>query len=167
MNHSFKCHCEPVYIGTSSFCFRAFFSSIFTVRKRSCGKVIFLHLSVSHSVHRGDTLPRQVPPSGRYTPRAGTPPPPWQVFPLPPGQVHPPGQVYPPGRYTPRQVHPPRQVHHPPGRYTPQAGTPTPPRQSLQRTVRILLECFLVKIIVRIRNSDLHFFFFNSSVAEL
>ena len=28
-------------------------SSIFTARKRSCGKVLFLHQSVSHSVHRG------------------------------------------------------------------------------------------------------------------
>ena len=51
-----------------------------------------------------------------------------------------PGQV-PPGSHTPRQLHPPRQVH-------PQAGT-TPearpaPRRSLQWTVRILLECFLV-----------------------
>ena len=26
---------------------------IVTTRKRSCGKVMFLHLSVSHSVHRG------------------------------------------------------------------------------------------------------------------
>ena len=26
---------------------------VFTVRKRSCGKVMFSHLSVSHSVHRG------------------------------------------------------------------------------------------------------------------
>ena len=126
MNHSFKCHCEPVYIGTSSFCFRAFFSSIFTVRKRSCGKVIFLHLSVSHSVHRGihsqDRYPLgQVHPPGRYTPSpmAGIPP--------PPGQVHPPGQVYPPGRYTPRQVHPPRQVHHPPSAGTPLRQVPPTP----------------------------------------
>ena len=29
------------------------FNLLFTVRKRSCGKVMFLHLSVSHSVHRG------------------------------------------------------------------------------------------------------------------
>ena len=47
---------------------------IVTVRKRSWGKVMFLHLSVSHSVHRGgvcpsacwDTPPRQTPP--RQTP---------------------------------------------------------------------------------------------------
>ena len=60
--------------------------------------------------------------------------PPWQVH--PPGREHPPpragttpGQVH-AGRYTPRQVHPSGQVH--------------PPQRSLQRTVRILLECFLV-----------------------
>ena len=60
---------------------------------------MFLHLSVSHSVHRGSTwagtAPRQVP-QGRYTPYlAGTPP----------GQVHPQAGT-PPGRYTPWQVHP-------------------------------------------------------------
>ena len=40
-------------------------------------KVMFLHLSVSHSVHRGEYLgrytPRQVHSPGRYTPLAGTP----------------------------------------------------------------------------------------------
>ena len=30
---------------------------IFTVRKRSCGKVMFLHLFVSHSIHRGGVHP--------------------------------------------------------------------------------------------------------------
>ena len=47
---------------------------IVTVRKRSCGKVMFLHLSVSHSVHRGGCLPGgcipactgQTPPPGRH-----------------------------------------------------------------------------------------------------
>ena len=29
----------------------------FNVRKRSCWKVMFLHLSVSHSVHRGGVYP--------------------------------------------------------------------------------------------------------------
>ena len=68
-------------------------------------KVMFLHLSVSHSVHGGGrcTCSRGVcllwgvtcPPPSRYAP-AGTPP----------GQVHP---IHPPpGRYTPLgQVHPP------------------------------------------------------------
>ena len=62
-------------------------------------KVMFLHSSVSHSVHRGVHQ---------------------QVHPL--GQVHPPGQVHTqvgtPGRYTP-------QAGTPPGRYTPQADTPS------------------------------------------
>ena len=69
-------------------------------------KVMFLHLSVSHSVHRGSTW-------------AGTPP----------GQV-PPRQVHPPGRYTPLGRYP--LGSNPLGRYPPtRAGTPqagTPPR---------------------------------------
>ena len=83
-------------------------------------KVMFLHLSVSHSVHRGSTWagtpPGRYTPLGkytpdRYTPLAGTPPP---------------RQVHPPDRYTPQQVHPPGQVHplgavHA-GRYGQQAG---------------------------------------------
>ena len=51
-----------------------------TVRKRSCGKVMFLHLSVSHSVHRGGCLPQCML---GYTPRQK---PPWTD---PPGQTHP------------------------------------------------------------------------------
>ena len=71
---------------------------------------MFLHLSVSHSVHRGEYLGRY-PPPGRYTsPLAGTSP----------------------GRYTPLSRYTPRQVH-PLGRYTPQACTPqvgtAPPNQ--------------------------------------
>ena len=56
-------------------------------------KVMFLHLSVSHSVHRGSTWAGT--PLGRYTPQAGTPL----------------------GRYTPWQVHP--LAGTPPGRYSP------------------------------------------------
>ena len=72
---------------------------IVTVRNSSCGKVTFLHFSVSHSLHTGgggvaDTAPRQTPP----------------------------------GRHTPLGRHPP------------------PHRWPLQRTVRILLECILVRI---------------------
>ena len=75
-------------------------------------KVMFLHLSLSHSVHRGGGVPGQVHPPDRYTPL---------------------------GRYTPRQAHPlvrytpqdrytfPWQVH-PLGRYTPLVGSP--PRSS-------------------------------------
>ena len=71
-----------------------------TVRKRSYGKVMFLHQSVSHSVHRGVYLSAC-------------------------SDTHPP-----PGRHTP-----------PPGQ------TPPPPADGhcSGRTVRILLECFLVK----------------------
>ena len=68
-------------------------------------KVMFLHLSVSHSVHRGEYL-------GRYPPQAGTPT----------------GQVHPLGRYTPCAGTPPFAgtppwVGTPPlGRYTCHAG---------------------------------------------
>ena len=56
---------------------------MFTIRKRSCRKVMFLHLSVSHSIHRGvsglvhvgDTQPPgQTPPSGQTPFWADTPP---------------------------------------------------------------------------------------------
>ena len=43
---------------------------IFTVRKRSCGKVMFLHLSVSHSVHGGVSTSVH---AGIHTPQADTP----------------------------------------------------------------------------------------------
>ena len=69
---------------------------------------------VSTSVHGGIHTPWQVPP------RAGTPP---AVTPL--------------GRYTPWEAHP--EEAHPP------RNTPSPTcRRSLQWTVGILLECFLV-----------------------
>ena len=54
--------------------------------QRSWGKVIFLHLSVSHSVHRGSVHPLsgQTPPLGRH--------PPWQTPPLrSAGGTHPTG----------------------------------------------------------------------------
>ena len=99
--------------------------------QRRCSKVMFLHLTVSLSVHRGvclkacwDIPPRQVHP---------------QVG-IPPGQVHP-----------PRQVHPTPLAGTPQSRYTPLAGTPqgryTPLQWSLQWTVHILLECFLVVMV--------------------
>ena len=85
-------------------------------------KVMFLHLSVSHSVHRRGFTSRYTPlgrynPLGRYTPQVGTH---WQVHPL--------GRYTPPGRYTLLAGTPPRQVHPlwagtPLGRYTPWAGT--------------------------------------------
>ena len=84
--------------------------------------VMFLHLSVSHSVHRGRGVPGQVPtPSqvhpllGRYTRSwAGTPP--GSYTPL---NRHTPGRYTPWAGTPPRHVHPPEQVH-------PRAGTPHP-----------------------------------------
>ena len=52
------------------------FMDIFTVRKRSCGKVMFLHLSVSHSGHRGVYSSMH---GGRHTPWADSP---WANTPL-------------------------------------------------------------------------------------
>ena len=134
---------------------------------------MFLHLSVSHSVHGGCLgrcppeqvhpragapwsryTPGQVPPPGtplfgqvplhrQVHPLAGTPP---GRYPTPPPAGTPPGPGTPPGRYTYWAGTPP------PGRYKqvhPLAGTPppgryTPPdRRLLLRTVRILLECIL------------------------
>ena len=47
---------------------------LFTVHNSSCGKVMFLHLPVSHSVHRGEGVPATG--SGECTPPcADTPPP--------------------------------------------------------------------------------------------
>ena len=123
---------------------------------------MFLHLSVSHSVHRGWSTwagihgtrytPGRYIPGTRYIPR--------QVHPR--HQVHPPDQVHPPRtRYPPDQVHalgpgtlpkpgtspgtryPPDQV--PPWNQVHPPGPDTPPcRRLLLRTVRILLECILV-----------------------
>ena len=119
---------------------------------------------VCHSVNRGGVPDQAHPPSGRYTPRAGTPPL-WQVHPpgryTPPSgrytpspwQVHPPSGRYtplagtPPGRYTPPlagtppwQVHPlagtPPGRYTPPSRYTPPAGTPSPGRYTPPRSSR-------------------------------
>ena len=54
---------------------KLFFSReiIFTARKRSCGKVMFLHLSVIHSLHRGRRCVSQhvmgmYTPLGRHSP---------------------------------------------------------------------------------------------------
>ena len=80
--------------------------------------------------------PGQVHPLGRYTPWAGTPP----------------GSYTPLSRYTPSRYTPPPPRKHtplPPGStplrevHTP-GSTPPTLRWSLQRMVRILLECFLV-----------------------
>ena len=97
---------------------------IFTVRNSSCGKVMFLHLSVI--LFTGGSV-------WSDTPRARHPP----------GR-HPLGR-YPPWADPPRQTHPPPWQTHPLGSHTPARW-----KRPLQRTVRILLECILVccKIIV-------------------
>ena len=126
-------------------------------------KVIFLHLSVIHSVHRG----------GSASVHAGIPPPPDQT---PPPQIrHPTNQADPPGtrqtpldhtppltrqnppwtRQTPQIRHPPRPGRHPPGPGRPpnQADPPWIRHHLLgnrlqhtvcEQPVRILLECILV-----------------------
>ena len=62
--------------------------------QRSCGKVMFLHLSVSHSVHEGVSA----------SVHAG---------------IHPPADT-PPGSY--KHTHTPLAATHTPGRYTPLPG---------------------------------------------
>ena len=91
-------------------CSYLFSRGIISARNRSYGKVMFLHLSVSHSVHRGG----------------------WQTHPLgshPPGQTHPLSrQPLPPRRHDPRQTLPWADtpwVDTPP-RQTPWADTPPP-----------------------------------------
>ena len=91
-----------------------------TVRNSSCGKVTFSHLSVILLI---EEVSGQTAPPGRHPPRQ-TPP----LGRRPLGR-HPSGQTPPLGR-------------HPLG-----AGQTSPlPRQPLQRTVRILLECILVPL---------------------
>ena len=88
---------------------------LITARKRSCGKVILLHQSVSHSAHRrrgstqplGRHSPWQTPP--RHTPQADTP---LSRHP-PPGQTPPQADSFlgrhPPWAHTPG-CRPPRQT---------------------------------------------------------
>ena len=97
-------------------------------RQRSCGKVMFLHLSVSHSVHRGradmgETPPnrhltgRQPPPRhpSRHTPQAdtlaGT-----RLRQTPPSR-HPPADIL--ADTLPRQTPSPGRHQHPLGRHPP------------------------------------------------
>ena len=102
-------------------------------------KVMFLHLSVNHSVHGGGrgtlagTPHWAGTPPGRYTtPWAGTPP----------NRYTSPQAGKPPGRYPPWADTPPGQVHPPPGRYTPPGNACWDTVN--KRAVRILLECILV-----------------------
>ena len=82
---------------------------IITGRNEAVAKVIFLHLSVIHSVHRG-VLPQCMlgyPPPRTRPPRDQTTPgtrPPWDQTPprtRPPWTRHPPEQTPPPGADTP------------------------------------------------------------------
>ena len=121
--------------------------NIFTGRNEVVTKVMFLHVSVIHSVHGGspENLPpprtRQTPPRTKENPPQG------------PGR-HPPR----PRRTPPDQGEPPpdKGEHPPPGpgRHThPRTKeNPPPPGRRLQHTVnerpvRILLECILVILV--------------------
>ena len=53
--------------------FRETFHYIFTVRKRSCGKVMFLRACVKNSVHRGWVSTPPADPPGRHSHWADTP----------------------------------------------------------------------------------------------
>ena len=110
--------------------------------QRSCGKVMCLHLSVYHSVHRGSVC---------HTPSADTPP----------GQT-PPGQT--PPEQTPPSGHTPTLGHtHPWGTHPPS----THPLSSAcwdrinKWAVHILLECMLVTALCLIfrLSTNLHFKF--------
>ena len=121
---------------------------IFTVCKGSCGKVMFLHLSLSHSVHEGGgvvvsaSVHAGIHPLGRpphdptkcmlgYTPPLSAC---WNTH------THPAQCMLdthnPPLPSAWWDTHPPTQC---------MVGyIPPSPRRPLQRTVRILLECILV-----------------------
>ena len=124
---------------------------IFTVHKRSCGKVMFVHLSVSNSVHRGVVCPvhagihppGQTPPhhspkhtplrstsmephpiSQAHTPRSTpgtTPSSPWKHTHPHPLEAHPPPRSTPARSTPPRSTHPPRS---PRPKHTPQKHPP-------------------------------------------
>ena len=123
---------------------------IITSRNEVVAKVIFLHLSVIHSVHRGgvclsacwDTTPQSRPPQSRHPLGADTP---WGAD-TPPEQT-PQEQTPPLGADTPWEQTP-SWKQTPPRTDTPQ-GADTPPGSKLRHTVnerpvRILLECILV-----------------------
>ena len=104
---------------------------IITVRKRSCGKIMFSQVCVKNSVHKGRGIhppSRHTSPLGRHTPqadipRANTP----RIDTL---------------RQTPLSRHSPSQADTPsPGQTSPWTDEG---RRLLQQMVRILLECILV-----------------------
>ena len=104
-------------------------------------KVLFLHLFVSHSVHR-----RGVCLSACWD---TTPPPKQQA---PPGTRHPPPGADPPGADTPLEQTPPGpgtplEADTPSPQSRPPREQTTPPGRRLPlRTVRNLLECILVEV---------------------
>ena len=102
--------------------------------QRSCGKVIFSQESVSHSVHRMGVSASVH--AGIHTP--------WEAH--PPPEAHPPGST-PPGSTTPPQgsTHPRKHTSSREAHILPWEAHALP--RSLQRTVRILLECFLVLLL--------------------
>ena len=117
--------------------------NIITVRKRSCGKVMFSQACVKNSVHRaGDVHP---PWADTPFPWADTPFP-WADTPFPwadtpsPLADNPRVDTPSPGQTPPRQTPPGR---HPPG------------RRVMQRTVHILLECILVFAIYILHHAEL------------
>ena len=102
---------------------------LITGRNEVLAKVIFLHLSVIHSVHRGGGTWPGTPPDQVHPPwdQVNPPPGPGKPSPLGPGtppdhpprdQVHPLGPGTPPGPGTPQDQVPP-----------PGPGTPPPPEQ--------------------------------------
>ena len=110
-------------------------------------KVMFLHLSVSHSVHRG-CLPQCM--LGYIHPQADTP----SQEQTTTRSRHPLRSRYPLGADTPQEQTPPGSRHPPRAdtarEQTPPPGADTPPSQCMlwdtgnKRAVRILLECILV-----------------------
>ena len=114
---------------------------IITGRNEVVAKVIFLHLSVIHFVHR----------VGSASVHAGIPPPTPQS--RPPQSRHPPGADTPleqtsPQEQTPRSRHPleqtPPRSRHPPEQTPPEQTPPQEAESSIWSTSGVLLECILV-----------------------
>ena len=99
---------------------------IITGRNEVVAKVIFLHLSVIHSVHGGGgggsaSVHAGIPPPPGADPPGADPPgadPPGADTPQEqrPPQTRPPGAEIPPDQTPPPQSRPPRSRHHPPPR---------------------------------------------------
>ena len=128
------------------------FLCIITVRNSSCGKVMFSQACVKNSVHGGIITVRNsscgkvmfsTSVCQEFCPRG--------VHPYFSSRNHPP---FPPARTPQADIPPPGETlpsgHIPLGRHPPpQTDRHLPPGQSLQRTVRILLECILAVFSLR------------------